>query len=370
MIARCWGIVQTIAKEENERQIVKVKCGESIHTAINYPVLTGKATEGMVALINVTATKLGLGTGGFDYVMALHKDEVENSLTDAHIIKLRYTPMQSTVFAVEAQESQYHRELLDVHSLSGLPVVCAELHSMVPLIAFAARSASLAQNIPLNIVYIMTDGAALPAMFSNLIPLMKSEGIVQSVITYGQAFGGDYEAINIYSALQIANQILKADIVVVAQGPGNAGTGTPLGFSGIDQAVALNAVSALGGTPIAALRMSSGDSRDRHLGVSHHSLTVLNRIVLKDVVVPIPSLSAEESDYVLPSLQLISPGHHLVYPEAELQEYDKLVSQLSFDVSTMGRGYKQDPLFFKSALSAGFAASKIRMQRLHLENSL
>ena len=370
MIARFWGTIEAITEDQNDRQIVKVLCNETIHTAINYPALTGRASSGMNALINVTAVKLGLGTGGFDFVMALQTVEIEQSLTDAHILKLRYTPLQTPVLSGEAQESIHHNALLDVHSLSGLPVVCAELHSMVPLIAYAARSASLAQRTPVNIVYIMTDGAALPAMFSNLIPLMKTEGIVQSVITCGQALGGDYEAINIYSALQMANQILKADIVVVAQGPGNAGTATPLGFSGIDQGIALNAVSAMGGVPVAALRMSSGDSRQRHLGISHHSLTVLNSVVLKSVVVPIPSLSRDESEYVQSAIQLISPQHHITHTDLESQDYDKIMSQFPFEVTTMGRGSKQDPLFFKSAIAAGYTAFKLMMKQLHHDTPL
>ena len=46
---------------------------------------------------------------------------------------------------------------------------------------------------------------------------------------------------------------------MVGQGPGNVGTATPLGFSGIDQGLAINAAASLGGVPIVAPRISFAD---------------------------------------------------------------------------------------------------------------
>ena len=45
----------------------------------------------------------------------------------------------------------------------------------------------------------------------------------------------------------------------------------------------------LGGRPVACLRVSGADARERHLGVSHHSLTAYGRVALApaDVVVPV-----------------------------------------------------------------------------------
>ncbi len=80
-----------------------------------------------------------------------------------------------------------------------------------------------------------------------------------------------------------------ADLVVVAQGPGNLGTGTRWGFSGVAAGEAVNAAAVLGGRPVASLRVSGADPRDRHRGVSHHSLTAYGRVALApaDVVVPV-----------------------------------------------------------------------------------
>ena len=147
--------------------------------------------------------------------------------------------------------------------LGGLPVVCAELHSMVPVVAAAARVAG-----DLRVAYVMTDGGALPLAFSRLAAELRAGGLV-GTITAGQAFGGDLEAISLYSALAAARAVLAADVVVVAQGPGGMGSGTALGFSGTQVAEAVNAAAALGGRPVACLRLSAADRRPRHRGVSH-----------------------------------------------------------------------------------------------------
>lgn len=87
----------------------------------------------------------------------------------------------------------------------------------------------------------MTDGASLPIYLSKNVDTLK-EKLIDSTITIGNAFGGDYECINIYTALITAKEILKADAVFVSMGPGIAGTGTKYGFTGIEQGSILDAV--------------------------------------------------------------------------------------------------------------------------------
>jgi hypothetical protein len=55
----------------------------------------------------------------------------------------------------------------------------------------------------------MTDEGALPAMFSNSLYELKN--LVDRLYCYtcGQAFGGDYEAVNIFSALITAKEIVR-----------------------------------------------------------------------------------------------------------------------------------------------------------------
>ena len=91
----------------------------------------------------------------------------------------------------------------------------------------------------------MTDGAALPMALSRLVPEIKSRAGCMRPITAGQAFGGDFEAVNLYSALAAAKEAAHADIIVAGPGPGAVGTATPLGFSGLDQGLAINAAASL-----------------------------------------------------------------------------------------------------------------------------
>ena len=69
------------------------------------------------------------------------------------------------------------------------------------------------------------------------------------------------------------------------------GSGTALGFSGTQVAEAVNAAAALGGRPVACLRLSGADRRERHRGVSHHSLTALGRLALARCAVAVPELA-------------------------------------------------------------------------------
>jgi hypothetical protein len=81
--------------------------------------------------------------------------------------------------------------------------------------------------------------------------------------------------VSVYSALAVARHVIGADAVVIAMGPGIVGTGTRLGFSGIEVGPALDAAAGLRGDPIVCLRVSFADERPRHQGVSHHTLTTL-----------------------------------------------------------------------------------------------
>src|SRR5215831_19063098 len=118
----------------------------------------------------------------------------------------------------------------------------------------------------------MTDGAGLPLAMSDLVADLRERDLVDATVTCGHAFGGDYEAVSVYSALAVARHVAGADAAVVAMGPGIVGTGTRLGFSGIEAGPILDAATGLGGDPIACLRISFADERPRHQGVSHHTL--------------------------------------------------------------------------------------------------
>jgi Protein of unknown function (DUF3866) len=327
-------------------------------TAISYDQVTGPVDTGDRVVLNTTAVALGLGTGGFHLVMARLGGPVDDP-GPGHVMKARYTPAQVRVLAVEEEGSPHRAAVAACRDLAGMPVVCAELHSMVPLVAAAARAVA----DRLRVAYVLTDGGALPLAFSRLAAEMRAAGLLAGTVTAGQAFGGDLEAISPYSALAAARAVLGADVTVVAQGPGGMGSGTALGFSGTQVAEAVNAAAALGGRPVACLRLSGADPRERHRGASHHSLTALGRLALARAAVAVPRL-ADPALAELVDRQLAGAGvagRHELVPVAA-PDPAKLLAAWGLEVTSMGRGPDQDPAFFAAAAAAGTLAGRMALE--------
>ncbi|MBX9244580.1 DUF3866 family protein, partial [Actinotalea ferrariae] len=217
-----------------------------------------------------------------------------------------------------------------------------------------------------RVAYVMTDGGALPAWFSRTVAGLRDAGWLSACVTVGQAFGGDLEAVTVHTGLLAARHVLDADLVVVAQGPGNLGTGTRWGFSGVAAGEALNAVGALHGSPVASLRVSGADPRERHRGVSHHSLTAYGRVALApaDVVVPVAEGPADDERQALlatvhrQAQSLCAPlgRHRLVEVPTGPVLLDALAAA-PVRLSTMGRGLDADPESFLAAAAAGVHAA-------------
>jgi hypothetical protein len=170
----------------------------------------------------------------------------------------------------------------------------------------------------------------------------------------GQAFGGDLEATTVHSGLLAARHVLGADVVIVAQGPGNLGSGTRWGFSGVAIGEAVNAVAALGGRPVGALRFSVADTRPRHRGLSHHSLTAYGRVALApaDLVLP-AGLDPELAAAAAP----LAARHRLVTVPTD--GLDAALRASPAELSTMGRGLDDDYPYFLAAAAAGRHASRL-----------
>ena len=158
----------------------------------------------------------------------------------------------------------------------------------------------------------MQDGGALPAWFSRTCATLRQAGWLAATVTTGQSFGGDLETVTVHTGLLAARHVLGADIAVVAQGPGNLGTGTRWGFSGVAAGEAVNAVAALGGRPVASLRVSDADPRERHRGVSHHSLTAYGRVALARADVVVPALDGTFGALVAAGAARLSGRHRIV----------------------------------------------------------
>ena len=277
-----------------------------------------------------------------------------------HIVKARYTPMQTMVLGVDEQISPYYEVLRDASGIDAMPVVLADLHSAVPAILAGLREA----DPEVRAVYVMTDGGALPIAFSRSVAGLREADWLVGTVTVGQAFGGDLEAVNLHTGLLAAAHVLHADVAIVAQGPGNLGTGSPWGYSGVATGEAVNATAVLGGRAIASLRVSEADERERHRGISHHSLTAYGRVAMASADLPVPLLGGDFGERVL------QQARDLVRDSAgrlRLREVDTsgLVDALAASpvrLSTMGRGLDQDQASFVAAAAAGrFAATLLSL---------
>lgn len=321
--------------------------------ALAYADVVGTPEAGDRVLLNVTALELGLGTGGVAIVVAMPDRLPADGVDRGHVVKARYTPLQVTVLAADEQDSPHHDLLRDADDLGGMPVVIADLHSAVPAILAGLRAARPGARA----VYVMSDGGALPLAFSRTVPSLRDAGWLAGTVTVGQAYGGDIEAVTVHSGLLAARLVLGADVAVVTQGPGNLGTGTRWGFSGVASGEAVNAAAVLGGRPVAALRVSEVDPRPRHRGVSHHTLTALGRVAMASADVVVPVFPAPFGAVVRDACQSLAGRHRLV--EVAIDGLLGDLRAVPVALSSMGRGLDDDPAYFLAAAAAGRHAASL-----------
>ncbi|MGQ0680271.1 MAG: DUF3866 family protein [Actinomycetota bacterium] len=350
------GVVSGVTESFEGLSRLEVLVDEQTRRATNYTSISGSAQVGDRVVLNTTAVDLDLGTGSQDFVLWNLERPTWQRASGGHIMKMRYAPCQVDVLASEAPESEYHDRLSSAYSLAGMPVVACGLHSQV-----APAAAMLKLIDPdLRIAYLMTDGASLPMVQSDLVRTLKEKGVIDATVTSGHAFGGDYEAINVFSGLVIASEVAGADITIVAMGPGIAGTGTALGHSAMEQGQVICAAAALGGRPVAALRISFADERPRHQGVSHHTLSALRYGALARCTMAVPDLPVALLTPVMESL--IDSGLTEMHDVQILDSWETIPAMESFglqSVTTMGRTLDQDPYFFEAAGAAGLFAGQL-----------
>ena len=332
--------------------------------ALAYPALTGRPRPGDRVLLNTTALDLGLGTGGYALVVAVPDRLPPDPELAGHLVKARYSPLQATVLGADEQGSPHHDVLRDADDIGGMPVVVADLHSALPAVLAGVFSAErsradrpgVRRRRP-RVVYVMQDGGALPAWFSRTCATLREAGWLAATVTTGQSFGGDLETVTVHTGLLAARHVLGADVAVVAQGPGNLGTGTRWGFSGVAAGEAVNAVAALGGRPVASLRISDADPRERHRGVSHHSLTAYGRVALARADVVVPALAGEFGARVAAEADALGARHEIVTVPADGLE--AALRACPARLSTMGRGLDEDLAYFLAAAAAGRHAGRL-----------
>jgi hypothetical protein len=295
---------------------------------VAYPRLTGPVALGDEVLVNVQALELELGSGGFDILYAnLTRGLDLEPEPGAHVMKLPYTPLQHA-----ARHGEEGTELPKV--LDGIPVVATSLHSQLAPVCAGLRGAGVA--------YIQIAGGALPVALSDAVRALRERGLLHLTIGAGACFGGDADCANVYSGLVVA-RALGANAIVCGIGPGIVGTGTSLGHGGVVAAAAANAANALEGAPIIAPRLSRGDERERHRGLSHHTLAAL-ALCLGPVRVAWPA-------------GLSVPAELTEVEEVDVNGWREECAGLP--LSHMGRGPDVDPDFFAAAFAAGRLAASL-----------
>jgi hypothetical protein len=287
---------------------------------VSYPRTTGPVEAGDEVVINIQAEQLGLGSGGFHvvYVNLTRGLELDPE-PGAHVMTLPYTPLQKAVPFVEEDAA-----------------VTADLGDMQVAPALAGGGEGV------RVAYVQLAGGALPVSLSDSLRLLKERGLVEVAVAAGSCFDGDLQAVNVASALVWAAGE-GFDLAVCGVGPGIVGTGSSLGHGGVAAAEAANLANALNGSPVVAVRVSEGDPRERHRGVSHHTRAVLG-LLLDDVAVAWPA-------------GLEKPGWLGEVEEVDVEGWREACDGLILD--HMGRGPDDDPWFFASAFAAGKLARRL-----------
>lgn len=347
-----------------DRLEIDLDDGAGTLSAIAYEELTGRPRAGEQVLLNTNAVRRELGTGGDAMVVARTEALHEAAEVRGHMVKARYTPMQTMVDALDDPDSEHYETVRAATGIDGMPVVVADLHSSLPAIVAGIR----ARRRSARIAYVHTDAAALPAVYSRSAARLREANLLTAVISAGQSFGGDLEAVTVHSALLGARHVVGADVAIVIQGPGNLGTGTGWGFSGIQTAESLHATSVLGGVPIATLRVSEADERERHRGLSHHSSTAYGRALLAPVHLPVlprtdsrynsfhESVRKQVKSTILKPAKKRGVLHHLT--EVDAKGLRDALEEMPVRMTTMGRTLAEDYASFQYAALAGRCAAE------------
>jgi Protein of unknown function (DUF3866)/TOBE domain len=321
------GVVVTVDRRGADTELT-VELDGVQRPAVAYEDLTGPVEPGDEVVVNVAARDLGLGSGGFDLVHAnLTRGLTGTGIPDAHVMKLNYTSLQHAVVPVEEQAAELE---LPVEGAVGV----ISLHAQLPCVAWA-----VAERRPgTRLGYVQTAGGALPGALSRTVRTLRDRGLLAGHVAAGPAFGAEHDAITVAGGLHAGLTALGWDAAVVGPGPGILGSATALGHGGLAALDNAHAALALGCRTVIVPRMSSGDARERHRGLSHHTRTVLD-LTLRPVIVAVPA--GEEAD--LPDTVARREA------ETDLEGY----AESGLPARTMGRSIEQDELFFRAALAGG-----------------
>jgi len=130
-----------------------------------------------------------------------------------------------------------------------------------------------------------------------------------------------------------------------------------VGLLGVAAGEAVNAAATLAGRPVASLRISFADPRNRHQGISHHSRTAYGQVALARADVVIPALQEPQATRVAADVAALAARHRLITVPV-----DGLLEALRASpvpLSTMGRSLDEDLAYFLAAAAAGKHAASL-----------
>lgn len=311
--------------------------------------LVGVCETGDEVIVNAAAIDLGLGSGGFDVVHVNLTRGLEggDAAGGLHVMKLNYTSLQHPVEPIEAPADAVARPV------RRIPACVLPLHGHLAPVLWAARECGADGRIG----FVQAGGGALPGALSGDVRELRERGLLDGHVTVAPCFGGEAEAISLTGALHAAADSLGWDAAVVGPGPGILGSETRYGHGGMAALEGCHAALALGLPTILSARMSAGDPRPRHLGLSHHSRSVLE-LLLRGVEVAVPEdveeMWPDEAERLGEAMKRGGLEKHR-WPRTSVDLAGYEASGLP--ARTMGRSLDEDPLFFASPLAAGAAVA-------------
>jgi hypothetical protein len=189
---------------------------------------------------------------------------------------------------------------------------------------------------------------------------LRERGLIAGHVTAGPAYGAEHDAISLVGGLDAAASQLGWDAIISGPGPGILGSATRFGHGGMAALDTAHAALALGNPTLVGPRLSSGDERERHLGLSHHTRSVLE-LLLAPVRVPVPEVDAD----LWPTTEA-GPGAYDELLDVCRDRHDLAVEEVDLDgyaasglpTRTMGRELDEDALFFAAPLASGRALAK------------
>lgn len=305
---------------------VRLEGSEDVRSAWADESMVGPCEVGDEVVVNVEALDLGLGSGGFDIVhVNLTRGLAAEGSDTEHVMKLNYSSLQHPVGTIERRAGSERGV--------PVPVLAIGLHGHLAPAAWAAAEAGAT-----GIGYVQTGGGALPGSLSRDVRELIDRGLLAGHVTAGPAYGGEGEAITLIGALDAASS-LGWNAVIAGPGPGILGSETSFGHGGMTALEVIHGALSLGAPALLSPRLSTGDPRPRHQGLSHHSRAVLD-LALGPVELPVPE------QY----LDLLPEGQAgVVAVPVDLDRY----GESGLPRRTMGRDLEEDRPFFAGPLAAG-----------------